>query len=124
MKRLLTKALDFRRRVSPMVHQPTDLQPKIAVPEALYPYTHLAILASKEGLLIRPHITGSDVDQTECPPCIRVPWGKSIDVEEIQSYQLSEELNWSESVIVYGIVGILELFSCSSINSSFLFPFC
>ena len=93
------------------------LQPKFVVPVVPHPYphTHLAILVSKEGLLIRPHILGSGKDQTEYLPCIRVSWGKSVKVEEIE---LSEKLDWSESVVVYGIIGILELFSCSSLISS------
>lgn len=93
----------------------TGLQPKFVIPAIPqpYPHTHLAILASKEGLLIRPHILG--VDQTEWLPCIRVSWGKPVKVEETKSHPPSEKLDWSESVIIYGIVGILELFSCSSL---------
>ena len=98
---------------NPSVPHTTGLQPKF-VPHP-YPHTHLTILASKEGLLIRPYHLGSGVHPTEWLPCIRVSWGKSTKVEEIESHQLSEKLDWSESVVVYGIVGILELFSCSSL---------
>lgn len=92
----------------------TGLQPKFVVPAVPhYPHTHLAILVCKEGLLIRPHILGFGADQIKWLPCIRVSWGKSVKVEEIESHQVSEKLDWNESVVVYGIVGILELFSCS-----------
>ena len=128
MKRLLAKAskpFGFQptpqSNNQPQAHVPIPtlphtigLQPKFVVPAVPHPYphTHLAILVSKEGLLIRPHILGSGKDQTEYLPCVRVSWGKSVKVEEIE---LSEKLDWSESVVVYGIVGILELFSCSSL---------
>ena len=100
---------------SPAAPHTTGLQPKFVVPAVPHPYphTHLAILVSKEGLLIRPHVPVPGVDQMEWLPCIRVSWGKSVKVEEIESHQLSEKPNWNEGVVVYGIVGILELFSCS-----------
>jgi len=107
---------------NPTAPHTTGLQPKSvvrAVPHP-YPHTHLAVLVSKEGLLIRPHILGSAVDQTEWLPCIRVSWGKPVKVEEIERHHLSEKLDWNESVVVYGIVGILELFSCSSFLDLFL----
>ena len=137
MKRLLTKAskpFGFSStpqsdRSSPDASPPitlsnptaphtTGLQPKFVVPAVPkpYPHTHLAILVTKEGLLIRPHIIESGIDQAEWLPCIRVSWGKSVKVEEIEEEeisQLSEKLDWNEGVVVYGIVGILELFSCS-----------
>ncbi|KAF8809044.1 hypothetical protein BYT27DRAFT_7163377 [Phlegmacium glaucopus] len=100
---------------NPTAPHTTSLQPKFVVPAVLHPYphTHLAILVSKDGLLIRPHILGSGVDQTEWFPCIRVSWGKPVRVEEIERHHISEKLDWNESIVVYGIVGILELFSCS-----------
>jgi hypothetical protein len=100
---------------NPTVPHTTGLQPKFVVPAVPQPYPHtcLAILVTKEGLLIRPHVFESDIGQTEWHSCIRVSWGKSVKVEEIERYQLSEKLDWNEGVIVYGIVGILELFSCS-----------
>jgi hypothetical protein len=100
---------------NPTVPHTTGLQPKFVVPAVPHPYPHtyLSILVTKEGLLIRPHVFGSVIDQTEWLPCIRVSWGKSVKVEEIERHQLSEKLDWNEGVIVYGIVGILELFSCS-----------
>ena len=134
MKRLLTKAskpfgfssTSRSNSPSPLAPPPlhlsnptephtTGLQPKFVVPAVPqpYPHTYLAILVTKEGLLIRPHVFESGIEQTEWLPCIRVSWGKSAKVEEIERYQLSEMLDWNEAVIVYGIVGILELFSCS-----------
>lgn len=108
---------------NPTAPHTTGLQPKFvvsAVPQP-YPHTYLAILVAKDGLLIRPHVLGSGIDQTEWLDCIRVSWGKSVKVER---YQPSEKLNWNEGVIVYGIVGILELFSCSFATLSLEFrPF-
>lgn len=53
--------------------------------------------------------------------CVRLSWGKYVNVEEIpvRGENLVEdgnevEIDWSESVVVYGIVGIMELFSGQS----------
>jgi len=85
------------------------LGPKYVVPAVPHPrpYNHLALLATKDGLLIRPHgrrETGSEY--------IKLSWGKSTTIEEMGSHP-EDQLDWKDSVIVYGIVGILELFSCA-----------
>ena len=80
------------------------LQPKYTVPAvpAPSPYDHIALLVTKEGLLLRPHgALGSSHG-------VKISWGKGGKVEEISV--LGE---WEGSVVVYGILGILELLSCA-----------
>ena len=89
----------------------TGLQPKYLVPPVPHPCPHdrLSLLAIKEGLLIRPYAPGLSGSVAH----VRIMWGKDVRVEEITSESDSggDELEWEKSVIVYGIIGILELFS-------------
>ncbi|KAF8077695.1 SacI homology domain-containing protein [Lyophyllum atratum] len=99
-------------------HIPTHnvgLKPKYLVPPVPHPcpYDHLALLVTKEGLLIRQHILGHDRKTEKPNSYVRVAWGKSVQVEEIADGADAGDIDWSESVIVYGIVGALELFSGS-----------
>ena len=82
------------------------LQPKFTVPPVPHPcpHEHLALLVCKEGLLLRP--AGSGKGSEESGSCVRVGWGRE-GVQEVQ--ETEEECDWEKSVIVYGIVGILEL---------------
>lgn len=91
---------------STMVHTPT-LQPKYIVPPVPHPcpHDHLAILVTGDGLLIRSHIPG----QSRAESHVRVSWGKVVKLEEIPN--AGEQYNWDESVVVYGILGVLELYS-------------
>lgn len=72
------------------------------------PHDHLALLVSKDGLHIRPHIPGS-------PPlpysCLRISWGKSNKIEQLEKLE-EDDLDWAEGVVVYGIGGMVELFTC------------
>ncbi|KIM48704.1 hypothetical protein M413DRAFT_21047 [Hebeloma cylindrosporum] len=83
---------------------PKDIVPAVPHPR---PYTHLALLATKDGLLIRPHGPGETLSGY-----VKLSWGKNIMIEEMESHP-NHQLDWNESVLVYGIVGILELFSSS-----------
>lgn len=87
---------------------PKDVVPAVPHPR---PYTHLALLATKDGLLIRPHGPGETLSGY-----VKLSWGKNVIIEEIESHP-EAQINWKDSVVVYGIVGILELFSCA-----FTFP--
>jgi len=92
------------------------LQPKYLIPPIPHPcpYDHLAILASGSGLLIRRHVAHTT---SESLTYVRVSWGKAIKVEEIgEALQAGEA--WDDAVVVYGIVGILELFSGTSLLSN------
>jgi hypothetical protein len=95
---------------SATVHKPA-LKPEFIVPPMPHPcpHDHLALLATPEGLLIRPHTPGYLPDAH-----IRVSWGKSVKLEEIDGPGESNGEDWSESVVVYGILGTMELFECTS----------
>ncbi|KAJ3576644.1 hypothetical protein NP233_g298 [Leucocoprinus birnbaumii] len=96
---------------STLVHTP-GLQAKYVVPPLPHPCPHayLEILAGNDGLLLRPNIP--ELETTETPGSfIRIPWRKAVTIEEVES--TGKDLDWSESSVIYGIVGILELYSCS-----------
>lgn len=113
---------------SAIPHANVGLQPKYMLPAVPHPcpYDHLAILAVKEGLLIRPHIRGqSRNSNTAGSPSsyLKILWRTS-EVVEVQekaeshpdksTATQSEIDDWQEAAVVYGIVGILELFSCAT----------
>lgn len=93
----------------------TILPRKDVLPATLHPrpHTHLALLVTRDGLLIRSQ---TDLGITDSHPygCVRVTWGKDSRVEEItvDANTGEDEWDWKDSVIVYGLVGTLELFSC------------
>lgn len=91
----------------------TGLDPDYVLPPVPYPrpYNHLALLVTDDGLLVRPHIPGSSLNQSIPYSCVRLTWGKGSRVEEIEKQD--DNLDWTESVIVYGIAGVLELFTCA-----------
>jgi hypothetical protein len=91
-------------------------QPRDSVPPVVThpcPHEHIAILVTADGLLLRPH--GQGVEHTGSYAMVR--WagegtdGKVVRVAEGEVPE-GETLDWDHSVVVYGIVGILELFSC------------
>lgn len=100
-----------------MVHVP-GLQPKYIVPPVPHPYPHDHILAlvTKDGLLLRPQIPGQDGTSRSY---VRIAWGKGIKVEEVTDGE--EEHDWSVGVVIYGIIGGLELYT--SAYSSFFVAF-
>jgi hypothetical protein len=71
------------------------------------PHDHIAILPTQDGLLLRPHIVG----QGESNHYVRITWGKIPEIEELQGPMENANVNWAIAIIVYGIVGILELFT-------------
>lgn len=105
---------------APHQHHP-GLLPKNVLPPVPHPcpYGHLSLLPAKDGLLIRPH-TGQDHQEQSLSQAahVRISWGKDTKIEEIEAtYDPAETdregLDWKDAVVVYGIVGILELFSCA-----------
>jgi hypothetical protein len=90
------------------VHTP-GLKPEFVVPPMPHPcpHDHLALLPTPEGLLIRPHAPGL-VPETH----VRIQWGKNVHLDEINSPGDYNEDDWSQSVVVYGIIGTMELFEC------------
>lgn len=97
----------------------SGLQPKYsvsAVPHP-YPHDHLVLVSTKEGLLIRPQVPGKHKEVVnKSLPLVRIKWRKEIVVEEMNwSTESHSGINWaSDGVVVYGIVGVLELYSCAS----------
>ncbi|KAK0239924.1 SacI homology domain-containing protein [Armillaria nabsnona] len=83
------------------------LQPKYVVPPVPHPapYEHIALLATKEGLLMRPYESGAGVSSIHGA---KIAWGRGGKIEEIAVVG-----EWEGYIVVYGIVGILELFSSS-----------
>ena len=116
MKKLLdraTKTLSVQRKNPPApTRSPASpsLQPKFTVPPVPHPapHTHLAVLATSDGLLIKPHIV--DSPPTESVSYLRIAWGSTVHVEEIANSD-DQNIPWSDSVVVYGLVGALPLFS-------------
>ncbi|KAH7103991.1 SacI homology domain-containing protein [Auriculariales sp. MPI-PUGE-AT-0066] len=82
------------------VHMP----PRLAVPPSPHPLPHEQILVtiSDEGLLLRPNVDNAD-------SYVRIAWGKSASPEEIDGPGNAQD--WVDAVFVYGIVGVLRLFS-------------
>lgn len=88
--------------------QPVGLPPKYIVPAVPHPcpHDHIALLATTDGLLLRPQAPGYRPNSY-----IRIHWEKIVKVVEINDPD--EQIDWSGSVVIYGIVGVLELFSCA-----------
>lgn len=115
MKRFFSKSSKnqpLTSAVSPhndlVVHTP-ELPPKFVVPPVPHPrpHDHIAVLPTQDGLLLRPHIAG----QGESNHYVRITWGKIPEIEELQGAMQNANVNWAVAIIVYGIVGILELFT-------------
>lgn len=80
------------------------LHPNFVLPPA---YEHIAIIAADDGLVMRPHLPGL----SHSLPYVRVPWGKHPKLQELQCDENDTSLDWKSSVVVYGIVGIMDLFN-------------
>ncbi|KAJ7097797.1 SacI homology domain-containing protein [Mycena belliarum] len=92
----------------------TGLQPKYVVPPVpMSPHDHIALLVTPAGLLLRPHISGRRSSDPGPTHHLRLSWSKTVKVEELAGDGEADGTDWSNSVIIYGIVGILELFSTS-----------
>ena len=98
----------------------SDLQRKYSIPAVPHPcpHDHLVLVSTKEGLLIRPQVPGKHKEAVNNSiPLVRLKWRKEIVVEEINgSAEGHSGINWAnDGVVVYGIVGVLELYSCTSL---------
>ncbi|KAJ7125465.1 SacI homology domain-containing protein [Mycena crocata] len=93
----------------------TGLQPKYVVPPVPHPcpHSHIALLATPDGLLLRQHIPGRGPNDPGPTTHLRISWSKTVKVEELSGDGEGDEVDWTGSVIIYGIVGVLELFSAS-----------
>jgi len=88
----------------------TGLDPKYTVPLVPHPnpHRHLDILVSNRGLLLRPHIPGSNHTESY----VRISWGLAGKVELVEDTSAKDpELDWSKAAVVYGVLGSLDLFT-------------
>lgn len=94
-----------------VAHTPA-LQPKFIVPPVPHPrpHDHIAVLPTQEGLLLRAHTNFKGESDHRY---VRITWGKVPEIEEFQGAAQNTGIGWPTAVIVYGIVGILELFTGS-----------
>lgn len=53
---------------------------------------------------MRPHAVGLKHHNRY----VRIPWGRNVRVEEVEGEEV-EEGEWAKGVVIYGILGILEL---------------
>lgn len=85
------------------------------------PYYRIAILATKHALLLRPAIPGVTTPQS----CVRVPWGNTLDLENVSDQPKDSEENWDAAAVVCGIIGCLKLKTgmLSGINAEVLLNF-
>jgi phosphatidylinositol 4-phosphatase len=122
MKRFFAKASNIKAfipvfppfvpPISTTTTHTTGLLPKDVLPPVPHPrpYDHIALLVTSGGLLLRPHLEAPTARPVSH---VRISWGNPVKVEELEGDGEGDGMAWNESVIVYGIVGILELFSSS-----------
>ncbi len=96
---------------NPPVHH-TGLQPKDTLPPVPHPcpYEYISVVATTDGLVLRHRHPGQAEDSAEDE--VKIEWGKGGKVTPVAGGTV--EADWEESVVVYGIVGSLELFSGNS----------
>lgn len=101
MKRFFTKP---QQTTDPTI---TGLRPKYTVPPVPHPcpHEHITLLVSPPGLLLRSHAPGLKHPSNH----VRISWGRELKIEEVQD-DVDDQVDWrTGGVIVYGIVGVLEL---------------
>ncbi|KAJ7510013.1 SacI homology domain-containing protein [Mycena galericulata] len=93
----------------------TGLQPKYVVPPVPHPcpHDHIALLVTPAGLLLRPHFPGRGPNDPTPSTHLRLSWSKAVKVDELTGDGEADGVDWTGSVVIYGIVGVLELFSAS-----------
>jgi phosphatidylinositol 4-phosphatase len=73
------------------------------------PYNHIALAVAADGIILKQY----DPSSKETGEYVRIRWtGKPVKGGvHVEVLDTQVDVNWQESIIVYGIVGILELFS-------------
>jgi phosphatidylinositol 4-phosphatase len=104
-----------------LITQTPTLPPKFVVPPVPRPrpHEHIAVLPTQEGLLLRPHTPFQGESDSQY---VRINWGKVPEIVKFQGAVQNTDTNWAAAVVVYGIVGILELFAGWYLISSL--PYC
>ncbi|KZV71845.1 hypothetical protein PENSPDRAFT_650268, partial [Peniophora sp. CONT] len=92
-----------------LVH-PAHLQPKYTVPAVPHPrpHDHIAILVTPDALLLRPHL-----HRNQPHPYVSISYGKQYKVEERDDTGEGHGPEWDSAAVVYGIVGIIDLYTTS-----------
>ncbi|KAG5715075.1 hypothetical protein E4T56_gene9928, partial [Termitomyces sp. T112] len=97
----------------------TDVVPPIPNP---CPYEYLEVVGTREGLVVRQcggaggeSVSVSAGSGAGAGSGVRIGWGKPVRIEEVERGGGGDWCgDWGGVVVVvYGIVGVLELFSCS-----------
>ncbi|KAI5121013.1 hypothetical protein M0805_005959 [Coniferiporia weirii] len=86
----------------------TGPRPEGTVPPVCHPapYHRLAVLAIRDGLLIRPMIPGV----RESDSCTCISWGNSFEIEELAAANVQgADYDWQRAAVVLGILGCLKL---------------
>ena len=86
------------------------MKPQLKVPAIPHPapFHRVAVLASKEGLLLCPYAPGI----TTPNKYVRVPWGVVAEIQEVDGHaEPPKDIDWSDAAVVYGILGIVKLFN-------------
>jgi len=81
--------------------RPRSTAPPKPLPSEIW--HELTVLATESGLLVRPVLP-------EAAMQVRIGWGKDGEVAQVKATK-EDEHDWSTGVTVYGLVGILSLFS-------------
>ena len=90
--------------------QPKDMLPPLPHPN---PYDHLVVVPTKQGLLLRPQVP-TPHDGGGPASFIKIAWKKGVTIEEVDSRaEGMSDVDWKSGIVIYGIVGALELFSCT-----------
>jgi hypothetical protein len=109
-KNILTRSKETYPSPSPILNNTSSiLKPSLpakyvlsAVPNP-HPFDRIVVQATAEGLLLRPDVSNFENG-------IQIYWGKNGTVNEVSKVKLSNA-NWVGAVVVYGVVGIVRLFS-------------
>jgi hypothetical protein len=81
--------------------RPRSTAPAEPLPSEIW--HELTILATESGLLVRPVLPDAAMQ-------LRISWGKDGEVAHVKATK-KDEHDWSTGVTVYGLVGVLSLFS-------------
>jgi hypothetical protein len=90
-KKLATLAKERPKSTAPAKPLPSEI------------WHELTVLATESGLLVRPVLPEATMQ-------LRISWGRDGEVAQVKATK-QDEHDWSTGVTVYGLVGILSLFS-------------